>query len=586
MDIISGPGNGLGDFVHDGNATFICSSQTLPMLESLFIRNLVLVTELQLDFGPGFLTVTGETGAGKSLILGALKLLAGTRAPASIIRHGAASCEVAGSFVIPPWYPAITKSLETKLDQYGLPPGEDGHILLRRTVNENGSRAFINGSPVTAAILKEFGELLIDIHGPNESHSLLAPAKQLRLLDLYSGNGALLQEVADAWQNVAALRKALADLQQDGLNPEEQTLFAHQLKEIDDAGVTVGEEAELLARHRLVANAARLQSLAGSLAQALSQGENSLADLLAPWIRQAEELAQLDPARGEEFQKRLDGISNDLSDLGYELENYAGTLDFDGEALQEMNNRIELIQKLKRRYGATLEDVLATAERLRTRLAKAASRAADLEALQAKETVAVKEHLSACARLTAQRRAAAAALAPDITAKLQNLGFQKALFEVRIAEATPSAAGADAVEFFFAPNLGEPIAPLRQAASSGEVARVMLAIKTVLSDVDDVPVLVFDEIDANIGGRTAAAVAEELHAVGKKHQVFSITHLPLIAAAGDRQFLVEKRVEEARTITAMHPLDNQERILEITRMLGADADDAAAVAHAKELLKG
>ncbi|MCQ2403347.1 MAG: DNA repair protein RecN [Lentisphaeria bacterium] len=555
------------------------------MLESLFIRNLVLVTELQLDFAPGFLTVTGETGAGKSLILGALKLLAGARAPASLIRRGAASCEVAGSFVVPMWHPAVKESLEAKLDQYGLPPVEDGRLLLRRTVTESGSRAFINGSPVTAAILKEFGELLIDIHGPNESHSLLAPAKQLRLLDLYCGDDTLLQEVSAAWREVIATRKALADLQQDGLNPEEQALFAHQLKEIDDAGLTANEEEELLERHRLVANAARLQSLAGSLAQGLSQGDNSLVDILVPWIRQAEELAQLDPAKGEEFQNRLDGISNDLSDLGYELENYAGTLDFDGEALQEMNDRIELIQKLKRRYGATLEDVLATAERLRTRLAKAASRAADLEALQEKEATAVKKHLDACKRLTAQRKASADALAPAITAKLQNLGFQKALFEVRVAEAAPGATGADAVEFFFAPNLGEPIAPLRLAASSGEVARVMLAIKTVLSDVDDVPVLVFDEIDANIGGRTAAAVAEELHAVGKKHQVFSITHLPLIAAAGDRQFLVEKRVEEDRTITAMRPLNAKERILEITRMLGADATDAAAVAHAKELLQ-
>ncbi len=555
------------------------------MLESLFIRNLVLVTELQLDFGEGFLTVTGETGAGKSLILGALKLLAGGRAAASLIRKDATSCEVAGTFLIDKDAPAIQAAVDAKLEEFGLPQRDEGRLLLRRTVTESGSRAFVNGSPVTAAILKEFGDILIDIHGPNESHSLLAPSKQLRLLDLFGGHDKALDEVSTAWKELQSCRKELDELLQEGLNPEEQSLLAHQLKEIDDAALLPDEEEELLARHRLVANAARIQALSGMLSQGISQGENSLVDALVPWIRNAEELAQLDPQKGEEFLQRLDGISNDLNDLGSELEDYAGTLDFDQEALHEMDERIELIQKLKRRYGPTVADVIATGERLRQRLSKAASRVADLEALRGREQTALKGHSAACQKLTALRQKAAETLAPAITEKLKHLGFLKALFEVRVTPATPGATGADAVEFFFAPNQGEDIAPLRLAASSGEVARVMLAIKTVLSEVDDVPVLVFDEIDANIGGRTASAVAEELHAVGNKHQVFSITHLPLIAAAGDQHFLVEKRVEDDRTITEMHPLTGKARVQEIVRMLGADASDATATAHAKELLR-
>ncbi|MCQ2397499.1 MAG: DNA repair protein RecN [Lentisphaeria bacterium] len=554
------------------------------MLESLFIRNMVLVTELQLDFGPGFLTVTGETGAGKSLILGALQLLAGARAPASLIRRGAKSCEVAGAFLITTAFPAVEKAIDAKLDEYGLPPREDSRLLLRRTLTERGSRAFINGSPVTAAILKEFGDILIDIHGPNDSHSLLAPSRQLRLLDLYGNHQQALQKVADAWRALAQIRDALDELKQDGLAPEELALLTHQLKEIDDAALAPDEEHELLAKHRLVANAARIQTLSGTLSQGISQGENSLVDMLVPWIRSAEELAQLDPSGGEEFLNRLNAISNDLSDLGSELEDYASGMEFDGEALQQMDERIELIQKLKRRYGGSLEEVIATGERIRARLKKAASRSADLETLSEREIAANKALLDACGELTRLRKASAEKLAPAITQKLQHLGFQKALFQVGLTAAAPSSNGTDAVEFLFAPNQGEAIAPLRLAASSGEVARVMLAIKTVLSEVDDIPVLVFDEIDANIGGRTAAAVAAELHSVGARHQVFSITHLPLIAAAGDRQYLVEKRLEEDRTLTQMTLLSPEARILEITRMLGADENDSAALAHARELL--
>lgn len=554
------------------------------MLETLYIRNLVLVPQLQLEFGPGLLAVTGETGAGKSLVLGALRLLAGGRASASLIRRGAENCEVTGVFRLSQEHPSLARWLDTRLEELSLPPREEGRLLLRRVITPSGSRAFLNGSPVTAALLKEFGEALIDIHGPNESHSLLAPARQLHLLDLFCGDDALLGEVRKEWKELCGIRREQQALQGEGLSPEEQELLAHQLKEIEDAALSPGEEEELLARHRLVANSARLQALAGLLSQGLSQGEGSLVDQLAPWIRQAEELAQLDPRKGEEFLQRLDTLSNELNDLGEEVGDYGASLDFDQEALQEMNERIERIQKLKRRYGPTLQDVLDRGKRLQERLRRAASRNDLLAALAQRREEAEKRHRESCGRLARVRTDGAGRLSLAITRKLQDLGFRKALFQACLTPADPGPEGADSLEFLFAPNQGEPMAPLRQAASSGEVARVMLAIKTVLSQVDDLPVLLFDEIDANIGGRTAATVAQELHALGREHQVFSITHLPMIAAAADRQYLVEKRTEEERTTTHVRLLSPQERVEEITRMLGAEPEDAAAAAHARELL--
>ncbi|MBO4619722.1 MAG: DNA repair protein RecN [Victivallales bacterium] len=554
------------------------------MLESLYIRNLVLVPELHVEFDGGFNTVTGETGAGKSLILGALHLLTGGRATASSIRRGAKSCEVSGVVRLAGNYSALREELARKLEEYGLPPCEEDRLLLRRVITESGSRAFINGSPVTAAILKEFGDHLIDIHGPNDSHSLLLPAKQLRLLDLYGGLQTQVAKVAEGWAHLTETHRKLQELLSEGLAPEELALLAHQLKEIDQAHLTADEEETLLERHRLAANSARRCELAGQLAQGLSQSDQSMVEALVPWIRAAEELAELDPQNTSGFLNRLNLLSEECSSLASELEDYASRVELDEEALHEMDERIELIQKLKRRYGPTLQNVLETAERLRSRLQRASTRTAELARLREEESAAQKTYQVAAKTLSEARRKAADRLAPAIVEKLHKLGFLKAAFEVRLEAAKPGSTGSDACEFFFAPNQGESISALRHAASSGEVARVMLAIKTVLSEVDDLPILVFDEIDANIGGRTAGAVATELHAVGAHHQVFSITHLPLIAAAGNAQYLVEKHTEDDRTITTMHRIDDADRTAEIVRMLGSTMDDATAVAHATEML--
>lgn len=554
------------------------------MLTSLHIRNLVLVPDLLIEFAPGFNTITGETGAGKSLIIGALALLAGGRASPALIRKGEKSCEVSASIHISPNHQLVKDAITHLLEQYGLPPCEEDELLIRRSVTENGSRGFINGSAVTAAVMKTFGELLIDIHGPNDNQSLLQPARQLKLLDLYGGHQAELSAVSACWNRLSKVRKELQSLEQNELAPEEFSLLSHQLKVIEAARLQADEEPQLLAQHKLAANSVRLRELAGLLTQELSQSDQSVVEALAPCIRAAEEFAELDPEHGEGFVQRLNAISEELSELSDDISSRSESLDIDDEALNAMEERIELIQKLRRRFGPTLQDVLDTAARLRQRLEAAGTRNADLERLRTEEQSLQNDLKRTCAALTDARMRAALALAPAITEKLRRLGFLKAIFEVRRSSVTPGANGADAIEFYFAPNLGEMLQPLRHSASSGEIARVMLAIKTVLTDVDEMPIIVFDEIDANIGGRTAAAVAAELHAVGAKHQVFSITHLPLIAAAGDRHYLVEKHVDNERTIAAMTRLEGESRVAEIVRMLGAQPEDTAARTHAQEML--
>lgn len=562
----------------------ICAMEI--MLESLYIKDLVLVPQLQVDFSPGFNTVTGETGAGKSLIIGALQLLSGGRASSSLVRRGAGNCEVAGVFRLDGTVSEGTRRwLEKALDEAGLPSCEDGRLLMRRVVSETGSRGFINGSAVTAAVMRAFGEHLVDIHGPNENQSLLQPARQLHLLDLYGVAPALLKEVRSLYGDLMAARRDLAAARDGVLSRDEEELVEHQLQEIENAGLSEDEEETLLARHRSAASSARLKELAGRLSMALSGGETALTEQLAPMVREAEELAQLDGLRGNGFVERLNAVSEELSSLAEDLVDYSGMLEIDAAELQQMEERIALLQKLKRRFGPTVGDVLATADRLRARLSRTRNHAAEIARLEAAVDSGMAKLKEACSRLHRERQSAAARLVPAVEAKLSVLGFSGAHFEIRLENAKMCASGADSCEFYFAPNRGEECAALRHSASSGEVARVMLAIKSVLSAVDEMPVMVFDEIDANIGGRTAAAVAAELRAVAHCHQVFSITHLPLIAAAGETHYMVEKHSEEQRTVALMHMLKPEERVAELVRMLGAPADDAAALEHAREMLK-
>ena len=555
------------------------------MLERLHIKNLALVTELDLEFGPGLNTVTGETGAGKSLIIGAVQLLAGGRAAPSLIRKGARSCEVTGILSLKGTYDELLKETNARLENGGIPPCEEGSLLVRRVVTESGSRAYVNGTLVTSGFLKELCSPLIDLHGPHDNQTLLLPSMQLRLLDTYGG---LQQEVASVraiHEALASIHKEREQLRAEGLAPEEGELLAYQLKEIESAELQADEEESLIQKYRLSSHAQRLMEISYAVQNALCGDEGSLTEQLASQLRKLHELEQLDPEHGSQIVARIETISESIRDAGYDIGVYAGSLDVDQEELERISRRLDLIQKLKRKYGPTLQDVLDCGDRIRTRLTRLKNLDGMLQELANREASLSRELAQKCTLLHEHRLQAASRLASAIQKKLKSLGFANSVFEVSLTPCEPNATGADVAEYTFAPNVGEEKQPLRQVASSGEVARVMLAIKAVLSDADSVPVLIFDEIDANVGGRVAVSVARELKAVATRHQVFSITHLPQIAAAGSRHYLVEKHVEDGRTHTSMSLLEGKRRLEEIVRMLGAPSGEATAMAHAKELLK-
>lgn len=559
--------------------------ELLSVLESLHIRNLALVSELDLDFGPGMNAVTGETGAGKSLVIGAIQLLAGGRATPTVIRREEKSCEISAIIHLDQNFQELRQEIDALLEQGGLRPCEEERLLLRRVITETGSRAFVNGSPVTVGFLKELGELLIDIHGPHDNQTLLLPTRQLLLLDTYAGLLPLVNQCRQRHAELLHVRQEQADLKAEGLAPEEVDLLTHQLREIDQAEINPEEENDLIERYNVAANSKRLLEITAACQQGLCENDGAITDQLADFLRQLRELAEVDPRAGTPLLEQLETIITSISELGNDIADYADRLELDEEALQRLEERLDQLQRLKRKYGPTLDDVLAAADRMRQRLAKITGRSDQLQALHEREQQCLKAHNDACAQLNAKRKAAAGPLAKAIARKLQNLGFAKAEFAIQLKPANPGSTGADAVEFAIAPNVGEAMQPLRAIASSGEMARVMLAVKTVLSDADNVPILIFDEIDANVGGRIAVTVAAELAAVSRRHQVFSITHLPQIAAAADQHFLVDKHVANERTTAVMHQLDQEQRRAELVRMLGAELDSKTAAAHADELLR-
>ncbi|MFA6815579.1 MAG: DNA repair protein RecN [Lentisphaeria bacterium] len=554
------------------------------MLESLYIRNFALVSELQLDFSEGLTIITGETGSGKSLIIGAIQLLMGGRASALSLRKGEKNCEISGVFRLEDAFANLQKKLDAKLEEAGIPPCEEHQLLLKRTLFEKGSRAFINGSAVTIAILKEIGTLLVDIHGPHDNQTLLQTHRQLELLDSYAENAPLLKQCREEWCELKSIQNEICKINEDHLNAEEVALLEHQFQEIRKAGVSPDEEQQVLERHKIVSSAKTLMELSQQCAGTLSNHEGSIVDQLADLMRPARDIADIDSDTGQPLLERLENLSEIISELGEDYERYTQDLELDPEEMQKLEDRLGEIQKLKRKYGPTIDDVLQTAARIADRLKRINSRDDVLAQWKKREKEYQTKVQETAQELTKRRTEACKPLSEKINKKLRVLGFSKAVFEVDCKKAELGPEGCNHIEFMFAPNVGEDLQPLRQIGSSGEIARVMLAIKTVLTSVDDVPVLIFDEIDANIGGRVAGEVGKELVAVAKSHQVFSITHLPRIAAVGKQHLQVEKWVENGRTFTRMKQLQKEERVEELIRMLGADANSETARKHALEML--
>ena len=549
------------------------------MLEHLHIRNVALIKESEISFGDGLNILTGETGAGKSMIIDSLQFALGGRAGKDFLRHGEKQAAVEALFSVQ------SQALTEKLAENGIAPEEDGTLLITRTLSEAGkSVCRINGSTVTVGMLKEIAEDMIDIYGQHEHQSLLNPVKHIRLLDRFcgAGFGEAMEEYKNSRQRLKDLEKQLAILIGDESQREQRMdMLLFQKEEIEAAELQEGEEDALLEQKKRLSSMERLIRLTGESVTLLYDGDDrapSACDQLGDALAKLREAAEYDAA----LSPLADGYAA-VEDCARELKREAEKQEADPEELERIEERLQLFYKLKRKYGGSIEAVLEFYEKAVQELeflSNSSEKAAELSAKKAEE----EKRLSALAEtLTARRRATAEQVEEQIETALHDMEMKHARFHIQIEEkADWGADGKDKVEFLISANAGEPLKPLAKIASGGEMSRVMLALKTVLVDADEIGTFIFDEIDTGVSGRTARRVGEKMRFLGGKRQLLCITHLPQIAAMADNHFLIEKESDAGETVTRVTALDEEGAVREVARLMNDVTE--TTLAAARELL--
>ena len=550
------------------------------VLNLLRIKNLALVEELEWQIAPGFTAITGETGAGKSIIIGALQLLLGERADKSLIRTGADICTAEAIFT-----GKELQKLNPQLIEAGVEPcGDD--LIIKRTLSAAGAnRQFINGSPTTLSILKNVGDALVDLHGPHDHQSLLSPDKQLDLLDSFAHAEDQLEEYRKHFRELQTLSAEHAALNTAEIAREQELdLLRHQITEIDSANLVASEEEDIEKRYKLSSSSKRLVELASAAANKLSEADDSVVSQLAETQRLLRELEKIDTSTEQLASEHAAAVVQ-LSEIARSLSDYAEKLDLDPEQLAALEQRVSLFETLKRKYGGSIAEVIEFGRRAAERMQKIEGRDAELERL-AKEIEKVRAQMNRAGEsLRKLRVKAAPKLSDTIRKNLVDLGFRQSEFEAKLSALDePGASGFDSVELLFSPNPGEPLKPLRTIASSGEISRLMLAIKSALAAHDAIPLLVFDEIDTNVGGEIAHAVGAKMRTLADDHQLICITHLAPVAASASSHFVVTKDVVRGRTFSNLREVTGKARQEEIARMLGGKSDSALQLAAS--LLKG
>ncbi len=551
------------------------------MLQSLRIRNLALLEEVSLDFEAGFTAVTGETGAGKSILLGALSLLAGERADKTVIRQGAAACEVEAALFF-----AEPKALDVALAELELPACEDGLMILKRSLaRDKAPKITVNGSLATLAALQRIGELWVDFHGPSEPRRLLKDSCQLELLDLFGRAGEALADYGktyQAWRELRAEREQIWG--ETKLSADQIRFLENQLARLDALELT-DEAVETLEREfTRMSRSQELIGLTQTLANGLA-GDEGVLGRVAGLLREARTLEALDPA-SQALADRLAATTVELNELSAEFSELGSQLQFDPEQAEQLTERMNTWLELKRKHGGDLSAVIAARDEMRRRLEVQGDLEGTLARLEKQIAEAEGAARKNAALLRTVRVKAAKELAKVAAKGIAQLGFKKADFQVRIVPlAEPGVTGDCGCEFLFSPNVGEAPLPLSRVASSGELARVMLALKTVLADLDGVPLLVFDEVDANVGGEIGRVVGEKMAEIAASHQVLCVTHLPQVAAQATCHLVVTKDQSKDRAVVSIAPIQAnwKARVSELARMLG-DSKAKSALAHAEELL--
>ena len=538
------------------------------MLEKLSVSNLAIVEKAEASFAPGLNVITGETGAGKSVLMGALDLVLGGRADSSVVRDGAKEAEIEASFEV-----------ERKGGD-----GREGRMTIRRTITSEGrSRAWVDDESVSIAELKELGRALVDIHGPRANQKLLEESFQRETLDAYGKVDK--SAYSEAWSALVALRREIAELDGAEATEDEIDLLRFQVGEIEEAEIT-SDDDDLAERHAAASHAEDIVEAANGITEALG-GDGGVADIL---VRLQPEFASVEKHLSEAAQWRTEAeeLTVRAQELSRSVADAVSRIDADPEAFAEMDRRLGVVNRLKRKYlkeGGVPSKLLEILEAKKAKLDALEHRGERLAELRASEAEALARVKSAGAALTKRRQAAGAKLAKAVTKELRDLGFLQAAFSVALEACEPDEHGTDRTVYLFEPNPGEAARPLAAIASSGEIARVMLAMKSVLAEHDSVGLMVFDEIDANIGGEVGRVVGEKMRAVAANHQVIAITHLPQSAVYGARHLVVAKSVSGGRTRTRIEPVEGGARVAEIARMLGGEKLTSVVKRHAEELLE-
>jgi DNA repair protein RecN (Recombination protein N) len=552
------------------------------MLQALTIRNLALLEQVSVDFDAGFSAVTGETGAGKSILIGALALLAGERADKAVIRQGAAACEVEASLFF-----KDPKRVDSLLAELDLPACEDGLLVLKRSVpRERAPKITVNGGLATLAALQRIGEIWIDFHGPSEPRRLLKDSCQLELLDLYGRAGPALEAYTAlyrAWCDLQAESERLSS--ESRLSPDELAFMESQLAKLDRVELTDEAIATLERDFQRSSRAQEIATLASSLENALA-GDDGVASKVAALVREARRLEAVDPA-SKELAERMAAASAEIVDLAGEFGSLGREVESDPEGQGTLEERMNSWLEARRRHGPDVRSVAAAREAMRLRVTSQGDIEGTLARLDEQTQTAAREARKAAGILRAVREKAAKNLARVAASGIAELGFAKAEFRIAITDAPGLGPTGDCgCEFLFSPNVGEAPLPLSRIASSGELARVMLALKAILADLDSVPVLVFDEVDANVGGEIGSVVGERMATIAQRHQVLCVTHLPQVAAQASSHFVVLKDQSGDRAVVTIEPIhaDRKARIAELARMLG-DRNAKSALAHAEKLLR-
>lgn len=556
------------------------------MLEHLHIKNVALIKESEISFGEGLNILTGETGAGKSMVIDSLQFALGGRAGKDFLRHGEKMASVEALFAVQ------SSALQENLEENGIEPEEDGSVLITRTLSETGkSVCRVNGSTVTVSMLKEIAEDLIDIYGQHEHQSLLNPSKHIRLLDRFCGAG-----FGDAMEEYKASFSALKEIdkQLDALMGNESQreqrmdILSFQKDEMEAAAIKAGEEEDLLEQKKRLGSMEKLMRLTEESIALLYDGNDripSACDQLGDALSKLQEAAEYDHTLTPFVDALADAYAA-VEDTARELKREADKQENDPEALEQIEERLQIIYKLKRKYGGTVEAVLAFYDKVVEELdflANSNEKVAELMAIREKE----QKKLTAYAEtLTARRKDTAEQVAEQIETALRDMEMKDARFHIQIDEKSDwTADGKDKVEFLISANAGESLKPLAKIASGGEMSRVMLALKTVLVDADDIGTFIFDEIDTGVSGRTARKVGEKMRFLGGKRQILCITHLPQIAAMADSHFLIEKESDGEETTTKVTPLTEEGSVGEVARLMGGSDVTETTLAAARELIQ-